>query len=508
MTRPFDTPAEDADNKRGGEPADATDAGYVIVPVNSADIDAEIDAEAAGATAADAEDGDAAEPVARDAADVNASADTDDADADAAATDEPAVDADDADESAADPKVADAAEPAVADADADDADKDEPAAADAGKPEDKDKPAAEPADEDKPAAPVVTYAGVEDYPFVNPLGDPPRRRRKKSAARRVLIVLCVILTVGIVAAAGAYAWWRHSVDVGKRAMTEQVTQRASTEDGVVEYNGKRYRLNDNIVTVCFIGYDDSGDAEDELKGGQSDAVMVLALNTSMGTAKLISIPRDSMVTVDTYSGDSYGGQVTEQICLQYSYGNTASRSSELTTNAVSRLLYSLPINYYFTLNIRGVASLNDSIGGVTLTALQTIPNTNVVEGQQVTLLGSAARAYVQYRDTQGSITSSLDRQERQKQYLKAFVSQLLQTAKSNPAKLIDLYNEAGDYTCTNLGLEEYTYLADSMLSSGFSSLEVTSLDGEMEQGETFAEFYLDKDALRQEVIDTFYIETK
>ena len=478
MTRPFDTPAEDADNKRGGEPTDATDAGYVIVPVNSADIDAEIDAEAAGATAADAEDGEAAEPVASDAADVNASADTDDADADAAATDEPA-------------------------ADADDADKDEPAAADAGKPADAAAPAA-----DKPAAPVVTYAGVEDYPFVNPLGDPPRRRRKKSAARRVLIVLCVILTVGIVAAAGAYAWWRHSVDVGKRAMTEQVTQRASTEDGVVEYNGKRYRLNDNIVTVCFIGYDDSGDAEDELKGGQSDAVMVLALNTSMGTAKLISIPRDSMVTVDTYSGDSYGGQVTEQICLQYSYGNTASRSSELTTNAVSRLLYSLPINYYFTLNIRGVASLNDSIGGVTLTALQTIPNTNVVEGQQVTLLGSAARAYVQYRDTQGSITSSLDRQERQKQYLKAFVSQLLQTAKSNPAKLIDLYNEAGDYTCTNLGLEEYTYLADSMLSSGFSSLEVTSLDGEMEQGETFAEFYLDKDALRQEVIDTFYIETK
>ena len=487
MTRPFDTPAEDADNKRGGEPADATDAGYVIVPVNSADIDAEIDAEAAGATAADAEDGEAAEPVASDAADVNASADTDDADADAAATDEPAADADDADEPAADPKVADEDEPAAPAADPSD-----PAA-----------PAA-----DKPAAPVVTYAGVEDYPFVNPLGDPPRRRRKKSAARRVLIVLCVILTVGIVAAAGAYAWWRHSVDVGKRAMTEQVTQRASTEDGVVEYNGKRYRLNDNIVTVCFIGYDDSGDAEDELKGGQSDAVMVLALNTSMGTAKLISIPRDSMVTVDTYSGDSYGGQVTEQICLQYSYGNTASRSSELTTNAVSRLLYSLPINYYFTLNIRGVASLNDSIGGVTLTALQTIPNTNVVEGQQVTLLGSAARAYVQYRDTQGSITSSLDRQERQKQYLKAFVSQLLQTAKSNPAKLIDLYNEAGDYTCTNLGLEEYTYLADSMLSSGFSSLEVTSLDGEMEQGETFAEFYLDKDALRQEVIDTFYIETK
>lgn len=337
---------------------------------------------------------------------------------------------------------------------------------------------------------------------------PPATRKKKSVARRVLIVLCVILALLIAGAGGAYAWYRHSVEEGKKAMTEQTTQRASTEDGVIEYNGKRYRLNDSIVTLCFIGYDDTADEADAIKGGQSDTVMVLALDTLSGKAKIISIPRDSMVTVDTYNGESYGGQATEQICLQYSYGDSATRSSELVVNTVSRLFYNIPITYYFTLNIRGVASLNDAIGGVTLTALQTLPESNVVEGQEITLMGEDARQYVQYRDYLGSVDSSLDRQERQKQYLQAFASRLLETAKSDPTKLMDLYSEAGEYTCTNLGLEEYSYLVDTMLSHGFSGLETTSLSGEMQQGETFAEFYLDKDALRQEVIDTFYTEVQ
>ncbi len=168
----------------------------------------------------------------------------------------------------------------------------------------------------------------------------------------------------------------------------------------------------------------------------------------------------------------------------------------------------MPISYYFTLNIRGVAALNDSIGGVTLTPIQTLPNSNIVEGVEMTLLGKNARTYVQYRDTQSTIYTSLDRQERQKQYVKAFASEALEIAKSDPAKLLDLYNEAAEFTYTNLGISEYSYLVDTVLAHGISEFEIVSLDGEMQQGDTFAEFYLDKDALRREVIDTFYTEVQ
>lgn len=317
-------------------------------------------------------------------------------------------------------------------------------------------------------------------------------------------IVAAVLAVLLVGAGAAYAWWRNSIEEGRRAMTEAVTQRAREQEGTIEYDGKRWALNEDVVTVCFIGYDNTGDGEN--KGGQSDTVLVVALDTATGSARAINVPRDSMVTVDAYSGDSFAGQTTEQLCLQYSYGDGGHRSSELTTNAVSRLFYNVPINYYFTLNINGVADLNDAVGGVTLTALQDIPTAGIREGQEVTLLGNAAKRYVQYRESDA--TGSLGRQERQIQYIQAFVSKVLSMAKSDPTKIIDLYNEAQRYTFTNLGLDEFSFLADTMLAHGVSGFEMVQLEGEMTRGDTYAEYHLDKEFLRKTVIETFYEEVE
>lgn len=325
----------------------------------------------------------------------------------------------------------------------------------------------------------------------------PRGPRWRRVAVTVVVCVLVVLLVGV---GVAFAWWRHSVEQGRQAMTEEVAEHAQAEEGTIEYDGRRWRLNEDIVTICFIGYDDSSDGE--YRGGQADAIIVLALDTSTGEATAINVPRDSMVTVDAYSGSSYAGQTVEQICLQYSYGDGAHTSSELMLTCVSRLLYNVPISYYFTLNVNGVGSLNDAVGGVTLTALQDLPDVGISEGEEVTLLGKAAERYVQYREL--VTTGSLDRQARQIQYLRAYASKVIEVAKSDPGKLLELYQVAQDYTYTNLGLEEFTFLADTMLARGLSELEVVQLEGEMTQGEAFAEYELDKDFLREQVIETFY----
>ena len=64
-----------------------------------------------------------------------------------------------------------------------------------------------------------------------------------------------------------------------------------------------------MVSACFIGYDGTGNKPG--KGGQCDSIVVLAFNTKTGSVMGISIPRDSMVTADAYSGDSYAGHTTE-----------------------------------------------------------------------------------------------------------------------------------------------------------------------------------------------------
>lgn len=336
---------------------------------------------------------------------------------------------------------------------------------------------------------------------------PQRRRRSEESIkrikrrRRIRTLLIVLLVIGAVAAAG-WGFVNHSVNQGKKKIEEKTEKVIKAKGDTITYNGRKYELNKHMTTVAFIGFD-GRDNDDGTQKGQSDTVMVVALNTDTGEARGIVIPRDSMVAVDTYSNGSFAGQVTEQLCLQFAYGTDGDNSSVLTAAAASRVLDNIPVDYYYTLNIEGVAPINDSIGGVTLVPTQTVPGTAVVEGQETTLFGTSAEKYVQWRDTT-ELTSSLDRTARQVSYVQAFAAKMLNSAKSNPAVLINLYQTMGDYTWTNLGLDEFSYLATTMLEHGLTSFDVVTLQGTMQQGDTFAEFYLDQDNVKQTVVDTFY----
>lgn len=362
--------------------------------------------------------------------------------------------------------------------------------------------AVEPAATDEPIAadePAKTTEPSDSAEPVEP-GDGPHRRR-----RTVLRVLVAVLVLVSVTAAGAAILINSSIQRGRKAFEESM-QRAIEETGsTVEYDGRTYELNEDMVTIAFIGFDNrtknattGADAQ-----GQSDTIMVVALNTATGAATGIIIPRDSMVPVDMYIEGNYSGQSTMQICLQYSYGDSSEQSSELVARCASRVLYGMPIDYYFTLNIEGVGPINDSVGGVTLTPVQSVPSAGIVEGRETTLYGSKAERYVQYRDT-SSVTSSLDRQARQVSYLKAFSSKVLGAASSDPGVLIGLYQTALEYTWTNLGFDQFSYLASTMLSHGMTSFDVVTLDGEMVSGESHSEFNLDKDSVYRVVLDVFY----
>lgn len=348
--------------------------------------------------------------------------------------------------------------------------------------------------------------GETEWPSIDEAAPQRRRRSEESIKRikrrrRIRTLLIVLLVIGAVAAAG-WGFVNHSVNQGKKKIEEKTEKVIKAKGYTITYNGKKYELNKHMATVAFIGFD-GRDNDDGTQKGQSDTVMVVALNTDTGEARGIVIPRDSMVAVDTYSNGSFAGQVTEQLCLQFAYGTDGDNSSALTAAAASRVLDNIPVDYYYTLNIEGVAPINDSIGGVTLVPTQTVPGTSVVEGQETTLFGTTAEKYVQWRDTT-NLTSSLDRTARQVSYVQAFASKVLSSAKSNPAMLISLYQAMGDYTWTNLGLDEFSYLATTMLEHGLTSFDVVTLQGTMQQGDTFAEFYLDQDNVKQTVVDTFY----
>ena len=94
------------------------------------------------------------------------------------------------------------------------------------------------------------------------------------------------------------------------------------------------------------------------------------------------IPRDSWVDVDTYIAGSYSGQQKMQICLQYTYGSSNEESSQLVAQCASRVLSGIPIDHYFTLNVKGVGPLADAIGGVRLTPVKSVEKYDIFEGEE------------------------------------------------------------------------------------------------------------------------------
>lgn len=330
-----------------------------------------------------------------------------------------------------------------------------------------------------------------------------KRKKKRHIARKVLIVICCIILAAGLTAAGAYAYLRHAAAQGEQKMLEN--SKKVQESDTITYNGQTYRRNTDIVSIAIIGFDSTSDRVQKGFMGQADANMVAALNTKTGEIQIIGVPRDSMVKVDQYADGAFIGQTTEQLCLAYSYGDGGATSSEYTVDALSRVLLGQPISYYFSIDMMGIAAINDAVGGVTLTPVQSVPKAGIQEGVETTLWGNGAYDYLQYRDTT-VLSSSMDRLGRQKQYLQAFAQKVLSNVKAGDiGSLVNIYNTALAYSYTNLGFDEFSYLAGIIADNGVKDVAITSLAGELVHGETYAEYYLDDEALKQTVLDVYYV---
>lgn len=418
-------------------------------------------------------------------------------------------------------------EPMTAD-DADPAPTDDVAPADNAAPMDDLAPADDPATRPDLTSDPEASASQSPKPFSDeaepawPLLDelPQKRRRseesirrhaRKRLVRRVRVVLMVLLALALVGGGAALAV-AHMIEEGGRSLKEasrpqdiKTVEEADTQDEglTVEYQGKKYRYNEDIVSIVVMGYDRRQDVSETGAAGQADAIMVVTMDTRTGEMRVIGVPRDTMVDVDENVGEAFLGQEKMQIALAFSYGDGYETSAQNVVRAVSRVLYNMPMNYYFALDMNGIGPINDAAGGVTVTPLSSIPNTAIVKDVPIKLYGSNAMRYVQYRDT-SQLTSSLDRQARQSQYLRAFFSQAVGNAAGDPGILVGLYQTALDYSSTNLELGEFSYLAATLLEHGMSELDVVTLAGEPVKGSQYVEYHLDQDAVYETVLDVFY----
>ena len=347
----------------------------------------------------------------------------------------------------------------------------------------------------------------------------PKPKRKKSKVSKVLIsILCVILAL-VVAAVSTFFIMR---EIGRKKMHNydkiEINAPAKDESGnaidtidstgrVIKYNGVSYAINDNVVSITFIGTDEGTDKN---KGKQmGDAIYVLAVDTKTGSTKILGISRDTMADVDVYSDEGKFID-TEKLQMTYAYSFTGVdlTGGENTLTSISRLFYGLPMKDYFAINLSALKTLNDAIGGVTLTSSMTFVSPEdgrtIYEGETVTLHGAEAEKYVRSRDTE-VLESNNDRMARQQEYIRAFIASIFPAAKKDISVLTNLYGAIKENSDSSLDITKLTYIASVALShmKSASDIEYINLTGKVVEGKNAEMYVSNEDAIRT-MLDVFY----
>ena len=280
------------------------------------------------------------------------------------------------------------------------------------------------------------------------------------------------------------------------------------DDGRIYVDGTSYVPNKNLEVILLIGVDKyESQTQDESYNNtqQADFLMLLLMDKEAETYSVLHLNRDTMTEIPVLGvrGEK-AGTITGQIALAHTYGSGGLDSCRNTAEAVSNLLYGIEIDHYLAFTMDAVAKINDLVGGVTLTVLDDLTSASpkLYPGATVTLDGEMALAYVRTRYGLED-SSNLRRMERQRQYLTALQSALTAKAADQEDFMINALETVSPYMTSDCTADQLSRLYDRLVL--YTDSGIQSMEGEAVKGEEFMEFYPDEAALKQQVVQLFYV---
>mgnify|MGYP000887234912 CR=1 FL=1 len=275
---------------------------------------------------------------------------------------------------------------------------------------------------------------------------------KKSKTRRILVIVAVIF-LGMISGTTAFAY----IYFGQGAHSDN-------QDGYISDNNSVLTPNLNKrVSFLLIGADKRpGD-----NSFNADTIIVASFDPDTKLISLLSIPRDTRVTV---SGSDSFVKINAVPML---------RGIEELQNVVSELI-GIELDGYVLTNFEGFKEIIDTLGGVTIdvekdmyeeTGDKTDGYIDLKAGLQ-RLDGSKALGYVRWR---GDNTADIGRTARQQKLLTAVAKEILQP--STITKLPKLVPQLMNVVETNLKLADLLRLSKAATSFESSNIVTQTLPG-------------------------------
>ena len=265
----------------------------------------------------------------------------------------------------------------------------------------------------------------------------------------ILILLVILLGVGTGMVAGKLSKINFDkLDKSDLGVNEDLYTEVSDNVSKEEF--------EKIKNVVLFGID----------GGRSDAIMIASINQVDKTIKLISIPRDTYVSV--------AGHGKTKINHAYAYGKEQLALKTINSN------FGLNISEYVTINFKGLINVINKIGGIELNISKAekdyinefVHESYELTGKPVQLLSSYGKVKLTGEQAlthsrNRTIGNDFTREERQRDVLTAVMNKV---STMSITQLWSLSDSVLSEVKTNLNVSECMGIASDVLGNTSSYL--------------------------------------
>lgn len=291
-----------------------------------------------------------------------------------------------------------------------------------------------------------------------------QQRSKRSLKRRILIGVSVTLLALLVAGAGtafgliAYLNNSLSGDLDDAALGAVLIDRVAPEDP---------------FWVLLVGTDWDEDGNNNFR---SDVIILARIDPGNKEAALVSIPRDTMVTLGAYG--------TNKINAAYTYGEMEADQGNSGPAYLAQTVSELTgadISGYVEVNFDGLVAVVDSMGGVVVDVpLDIIGDyqagpVDVYAGEQQLLDGQAALVFVRSRQY---VTGDYQRQANQRTFLQAMAKQVL---AQDTLAISNTMIQIAEMVKTNMDVTEIAEIAMCMRGMQESDIHTYSIPSDIDE---------------------------
>lgn len=269
----------------------------------------------------------------------------------------------------------------------------------------------------------------------------------------IIIIIILIITITIFAITNTLSnMMKMELDESDLAVNDELY------DELSEY-GITKKEFDSIINIAFFG-SDSRDLSN-MNSGRADTIMIISVNPTKKSIKLISIPRDTYVNVPGYG--------KTKINHSYAYGQEQLAIKTINSN------FGLNITEYVTINFEGLINVINAVGGVDINISKEERDVlNDYLAESYSIMGKEYVPMTEYGDVHLNgeqalahcrdryVGSDFTRAERQREVLTEVMGKISQKSFGEMLDLVDIFLQQ---VRTNINVSEYLGLAASAFTN-------------------------------------------